>query len=94
MCMGKYENKGVLMKKKKVRINLTIDDDLNKEWFEIAKKYGWTKSGMLEDILKNILPVMSLEDPRKILAGAVKESMKSLKDINKFIEGYEHAQHE
>ena len=55
--------------KNKVRINLTIDPEVNERWGRLAKKYGWTKSGMVEDWLRTVLPIMEKEDPREIIRG-------------------------
>ena len=54
------------------RINLTIPEDLNDQWAKIAKKHGLTKSGMVEEWLNNILPILEQEEPEKVLQNAMK----------------------
>lgn len=39
----------------KKRVLLSIDDDLNNLWNEVAKKHRITKSGMVEHYLRNVL---------------------------------------
>ena len=76
-----------MAKRNKKRINITIDPEINDRWNELARKYGWTKSAMVEDWLRTILPIMEKEDPRQIIKGY--ESMVSEvgKEIDKFREG-------
>ncbi len=56
-------------KRRKKRINITIDPEINERWNQLAKKYGWTKSAMVEDWLRTVLPIMEQEDPRQIIKG-------------------------
>lgn len=60
------------------RIGLSIDENLNDRWTEVAKKHGITKSGMIEQFLKEVIPVLEEEVPSKILASAMKRMAKEM----------------
>ena len=76
-----------MAKRNKKRINITIDPEINDRWNELAKKYGWTKSSMVEDWLRTILPIMEREDPRQIIKGYESMVLEVGKEIDKFREG-------
>jgi predicted DNA-binding transcriptional regulator len=65
-----YTSKGVSMARK--RINLTIPEELNEQWAKVARKHGLTKSGMVEEWLSYVLPVLEEEQPKKVLKHAMK----------------------
>jgi len=54
------------------RINLTIPEGLNERWAKVAKRHGLTKSGMVEEWLNSILPILEQEQPKKVLHHAMK----------------------
>jgi hypothetical protein len=60
------------------RINLTIPAELNERWAKVAKKHGLTKSGMVEEWLNNILPILEQEQPKKVLQHAMKALAKEI----------------
>jgi len=60
------------------RINLTIPEELNEQWARVAKKHGLTKSGMVEEWLQNILPILDEEQPKKVLQNAMKALAKEI----------------
>jgi len=60
------------------RINLTIDEDINARWAKVAKKHGLTKSGMVDEWLENILPILDEEQPKKVLQHAMKALAKEI----------------
>jgi hypothetical protein len=60
------------------RINLTIPEELNERWAKVAKRHGLTKSGMVEEWLNNILPILEQEQPKKVLQHAMKALAKEI----------------
>jgi len=60
------------------RVNISIDEELNKQWARVAKKHGLTKSGMVEEWLQNILPILDEEQPKKVLQNAMKALAKEI----------------
>ena len=60
------------------RISLTIPEDLNSQWARVAKKHGLTKSGMVEEWLENVLPILDQEQPKKVLQQAMKALAKEI----------------
>ena len=73
----------------KKRINLAIDPELDKRWSETAKRLGWSKSGMLEDLLLEILPYLEDLDPKNVIPKSMKALAKELQELSKL---YEEAQ--
>ena len=70
----------------KKRINLAIDPDLDKRWSEAVKRLGWTKSGMLEDLLLEILPYMEQLDPKNIIPKSMRTMGKKLQELGDLID--------
>jgi metal-responsive CopG/Arc/MetJ family transcriptional regulator len=54
------------------RIGMSIDAELNERWNKVAKKHKMTKSGMVEEYLETILPILEQETPNKMMAKAMK----------------------
>ena len=57
----------------KKRVTISIDEELNEKWNEISKKHGISKSGMVEDFIIQILPVLEVEAPIKMISNAMKK---------------------
>lgn len=51
---------------------MSIDAELNERWNKVAKKHKMTKSGMVEEYLETILPILEQETPNKMMAKAMK----------------------
>jgi len=68
------------------RINLTIPEELNEQWAEVAKKHGLTKSGMVEEWLSNILPILEQEQPKKVLQHAMKALAREIDNTASLLE--------
>jgi len=60
------------------RVNISINEDLNEVWSRVAKKHGLTKSGMVEEWLENVLPILDQEQPKKVLQHAMKALAKEI----------------
>ena len=70
----------------KKRINLAIDPDLDKRWTRIAKQLGWTKSGMLEDLLIEVLPYLEDLEPKKIIPKSMRAMADKLKELSELVD--------
>ena len=55
------------------KIGMSIDEALNERWNEVAKKHDLSKSGMVEEYLMTILPILEAETPNKMMARAMKK---------------------
>ncbi len=60
------------------RISLTVPEELNDQWARVAKKHGLTKSGMVEEWLQSVLPILDQEQPKKVLKHAMKALAKEI----------------
>jgi antitoxin component of RelBE/YafQ-DinJ toxin-antitoxin module len=60
------------------RIGLSIDEDLNERWGKVAKKLQMTKSGMVEEFLEEVLPILEEESPNRIVQNAMKVLAKQI----------------
>lgn len=60
------------------RISLTVPEELNDQWARVAKKHGLTKSGMVEEWLQSVLPILDQEQPKKVLQHAMKALAKEI----------------
>jgi len=56
------------------RINISIDDELNDRWTKVAKRLKVTKSGMVEQLLMEIVPVLEQEEPKDIIKSALQRT--------------------
>ena len=70
----------------KKRINLAIDPGLDKRWTETAKRMGWTKSGMLEDFLLEVLPHLDDLEPKRVVSKSLKAMSERLQDLSNLID--------
>jgi len=59
-------------------VSVSLPEELNEEWTRIAKKHDLSKSGMLQEWLVYILPVLDEEQPKKILKNAMKSLAKEI----------------
>jgi len=65
----------------KVRISLTIDEDVNKRWDKVAKRLKMSKSGMVEDFLRDVLPILEKESPVDMVGSALKKLGEGLSEV-------------
>ena len=70
----------------KVRVNLTLDKDIVSEWEKVAKLYRTSRSAMVEEFLKEVLPIMLETDPNIIIKKGVHKIAESLNEIGDSIE--------
>lgn len=72
------------MAKKKVLI--TIDEGLNDRLDALAKKVRRSKSGIVEDMLLELLPIIEHQNPRDMIAEALKLAGKGLQDVGSLLD--------
>lgn len=61
-------------------VSMSIDENLNRRWGQVAKKIGMTKSGIVEDFLRQILPILEQKTPEDMVTSALHE-FESLKNV-------------
>jgi len=71
--------------KAREKITVTVDKELNEQWNRVAKSYGWTKSRMLDDLLREVLPVLDQNRPEEVLSKGLEKLGKSFSDVSKLI---------
>ena len=69
------------------RISLSIDAELNDLWGKIAKKHGLSKSGMVEEFLGGVLPILDESTPSKMMSKAMKKMAESIDDTASLFDG-------
>ncbi len=62
------------------RVMISIDSDLNERWNKVAKKIKMSKSGMIEDFLNEVIPILEHEAPRDVMAHALDHIGKGISD--------------
>lgn len=62
----------------KKAVTISIDAEVNERWTKIAKKLELSKSGMVEEFILQILPILEEKTPNKMIASAMKEMAKSI----------------
>ena len=60
------------------RIGLSIDEQLNERWTKVAKRLKMTKSGMVEEMISNILPILEKEKPNEVMKAVLKKSAEQI----------------
>ncbi len=60
------------------RIGLSIDEELNERWTKVAKKLKMTKSGMVEEMIRGVLPILEEEKPNEIMKKVLKKSAEQI----------------
>ena len=76
----------------KKTIGLSIDSELNDRWGAVAKKHKVTKSGMVEEYLEQILPILEQQTPNDMISSAMKEMAKSINATASLFDAAEHDQ--
>jgi len=57
------------------RKNISIPKNLLKEWDEVIKDYNWTRSAMIQDFLKEVLPTLrKKKSPRELIKAGLEKS--------------------
>lgn len=62
----------------KKAVTISIDAEVNERWTNIAKKLELSKSGMVEEFIVQVLPILEEKTPNKMVASAMKEMAKSM----------------
>jgi hypothetical protein len=62
----------------KKRINISIDPELDERWIRVAKKLKLSKSGMVQEFLEEVLPILEQEKPNLILKSALKKTAEQI----------------
>ena len=61
-------------------VTISIDEDINALWTKTAKKHDLSKSRMIEDFLRQVLPILNQSTPNKMLAKAMKQMAEGIDD--------------
>ena len=70
----------------KIRVNLNLDEELNRRWNDVSKRIKMSKSAMLTEYLEQVLPILEKEEPRDILGSAFRQLAKSMNEIGEVID--------
>jgi len=60
------------------RVMISIDEEVNERWNKVCKRLKLSKSGMVQDFIIQILPILDTETPNIMLKNAMKEMAKSI----------------
>jgi antitoxin component of RelBE/YafQ-DinJ toxin-antitoxin module len=60
------------------RVTISIDNELNERWTAVSKKLKMTKSGMIEDFLREVVPVLEQEQPKDVMKMALKKTAEQI----------------
>jgi len=60
------------------KVTITIDEEVNARWNAVAKFLKMSKSSMVEEYLRQMLPILEQKTPNKMIAEAMKEMAKSI----------------
>ena len=63
------------------KVTITIDEKLNDRWNKVSKKIKMTKSGMVEDFLNEVIPILEKEEPRDVMRHALEHIGKGVSDM-------------
>lgn len=73
-----------------IRINISVEKELNERWNEVAKKHDITKSGMINDFLLEVLPILEAQTPSKMMAKAMKKMAEQIDTTATLFDKMEH----
>jgi antitoxin component of RelBE/YafQ-DinJ toxin-antitoxin module len=60
------------------RVTISIDDELNDRFTAVSKKLKLTKSGMIEDFLREVVPILEQEAPKDVMKMALKKTAEQI----------------
>lgn len=63
------------------RVLISIDEDLDKRWKAVSKKIKMSKSGMVEDFLNEVIPILEHDEPRDVMKHALDHIGKGVSDV-------------
>jgi len=70
----------------KKRVNISIEEDLDKRWTEVAKRLGWRKSAMVEDFLREALPYLESLNPKSVIPRSLDAIGEKLQELGSLID--------
>ena len=70
----------------KKRVNISIDEELNRKWTEVAYRLGWRKSAMVEDFLREALPYLENLNPKSVIPKSLDVMGKKLQELGNLID--------
>lgn len=59
-------------------ITISIDKEINERFTAVAKKLKLTKSGMIEDFLREVVPILEQEAPKDVMKMALKKTAEQI----------------
>jgi len=62
----------------KKAVTISIDAEVNERWTNIAKKLELSKSGMVEEFIVQVLPILEEKTPNKMVVSAMREMAKTM----------------
>ncbi len=72
------------------KIGMSIDEELNDRWNKVAKKHDLSKSGMVEEYLQQILPILEAQTPNKMMFEAMKQMAEQIDTTATLFDNMEH----
>lgn len=67
-------------------ITISIDKEINERFTAVAKKLKLTKSGMIEDFLREVVPILEQEAPKDVMKMALKKTAEQIDMTASFFE--------
>ena len=64
----------------RIRVNISLTEELNDRWNSVAEKHDISKSGMIQDFLLEVLPILEETVPSKMMAKAMKKMSATIDD--------------
>ena len=72
------------------KIGMSINAELNDRWNKVSKKHDLSKSGMVEDYLIVILPILEAQTPNKMMAKAMQKMANEINTTATLFDNMEH----
>jgi len=69
------------------QITMRLRPDMIERWNRVAKKYGWTRTQMVEDFLEQVLPILEEDDPRGLFSATARKIGESMLEMGDLIDG-------
>lgn len=69
------------------RVTISVDNDINDRWTKVAKRLELTKSGMVQEFLEQVLPILEEKEPNKMMAKAMKEMGQTIELTGSLFDG-------
>lgn len=60
------------------RVMISIDEEVNERWNKVCKRLKLSKSGMVEDFVIQMLPILDAATPNMMVKNAMKEMAKTI----------------